>query len=180
MSTIIAARFREQEQVQSAISALHRAGFAEQAISTFYVNPPGQHDRYPLGGDHDKSEGAEATDKGVLAGGAAGAAVGLAAAPVIGPVGALVGAYVGSLMGSLAATKEKDEGSGSGDATPREHPCGLMVAVALEATALAQQRTQALQVLQAHGGFDAEIAEGKIVAGDWIDFDPLETPRRIH
>lgn len=179
MSTIIAARFRQQEQVQAAIAALHDAGFADQAISSFYVNPPGQHDRYRLGGDHNKSEGAEETDKGMLAGGAAGAAVGLVALPVVGPLGAFVGAYVGSFLGGLTSTKESTELDAAGNVHPHEHPSGMMVAVALEPAAEPQQREQALVLLCASGGFDAEAAEGTIEAGDWLDFDPLEAPQRI-
>jgi hypothetical protein len=179
MSTIIAARFRQQEQVQAAIAGLQDAGFDEASISSFYVNPPGQHDRYPLGGDHDKSEGAENTDKGLLAGGAAGAAVGLAAVPIIGPVGAFVGAYLGTLVGSLASTKEKDEVEGPGENPPHEHPSGMMVAVALAPAATTQQRAHVLEIFTASGGYDAEVAEGKIEAGDWVDFDPLDTPHRL-
>ena len=179
MPTIIAARFKQQEQVQAAIVALQDAGFPEPAIASFYVNPPGQHDRYPLGGDHDKSEGAEDTDKGMLTGGAAGAAVGLAAMPVVGPFGALVGAYLGSLLGGLASTRETDEFDAAGEIHPHEHPSGMMVAVALETAELPQQREHALALLHASGGFDAEVAEGHIEQGDWVDFDPLEAPQRI-
>lgn len=182
MSTIIAARFSQQAQVQAAIAALQQAGFDEQAIASFYVNPPGQHDRYRLGGDHDKSIGAEETDKGMLAGGAVGAAVGLAAMPVIpvvGPLAALVGTHLGALMGSLASTKEKEGDEGPDDAHPREHPSGMMVAVALDDAAIAQQRDDVLQVFRSVGAFDPEIAQGRIEAGDWTDFDPLDAPQRL-
>ena len=78
MATIIAGRFAQQTQIQEAIDALLRAGFSQNEISSFYVNPAGQHDYYPLGGDHDKSPGAEESETGSLSGLAAGGAVGAA------------------------------------------------------------------------------------------------------
>jgi hypothetical protein len=57
-STIIAGRFSIQSQVTGAVEALHREGFSADHISSFYVNPPGQHDLYRYGGDLDRSHGA--------------------------------------------------------------------------------------------------------------------------
>lgn len=51
MSTIISGFFQTQDEVQFAISELQRVGFTLDAISAFYVNPAGQHDLYPDGGD---------------------------------------------------------------------------------------------------------------------------------
>ncbi|HEV7616693.1 MAG TPA: hypothetical protein VGO51_01160 [Burkholderiaceae bacterium] len=175
MSTIIAGRFELQPQAEAAISELRRAGFTSEQIAYFYVNPPGQHDVYPLGGDHDKSPGAEETDKGVAAGIAAGAAAGLATVPVLGPAGPLVGAYVGALAGSLAATKEPDE-MGEKDDAPPERKAGLMVAVAADDSG--RQRL-AIEVLHSMGASDIERAHGTIQNGDWIDFDPVAPPKLI-
>jgi hypothetical protein len=174
MSTIIAGHFETQPQVEEALAALERAGFPAERIAWFYVNPPGQHDAYPLGGDHDKSPGAEETDKGVATGIAAGATAGVAALPVLGPVGPLLGAYVGSLVGSLAATKEENETAGQ-ESVPPEHRPGLMLAVAVDGP----EQQRAVDVLERAGGSDIEIAEGTIKDGDWIDFDPLAPPRLI-
>ena len=66
MTVIIAGRFEQQDEVQEAISALQRAGAPPSQISSFYVNPPGQHDMFPIGGDRDESPGAEDSDKGCL------------------------------------------------------------------------------------------------------------------
>ena len=174
MSTIIAGRFRTQPDVLAAIAALQQAGFPVERIASFYVNPPGQHDRYALGGDHDRSVGAEDTIKGAIAGSAAGAAAGLVASPLIGPIGPLVGAYVGSLMGGLASTKEKE--MSADDDHPVQHHSGMVVAVALDAVSRQQW---AIDVLESVGGFDVEVAEGTIAAGDWVDFDPLQPPKLI-
>jgi hypothetical protein len=172
MSTIIAGHFETQPQVEEAIAELERAGFPADRIAWFYVNPPGQHDAYPLGGDFDKSPGAEETGKGVTAGIAAGATAGIAAVPVLGPAGPLLGAYVGSLVGSLASTKESDE---MAPQEPHEHPPGLMVAVAVDESG--QQR--AIDMFERAGASYIETAEGTIRDGDWIDFDPLARPQLV-
>src|SRR6478736_10552046 len=101
---IIAGRFQTQPEANHAIEELQRSGFEREHISTFYVNPPGQHDAYPIGGDRAHSPGAKETDKGVATGAVAGAAVGaVAGTPVFGPLGtalgSLVGAHVGGLVG---------------------------------------------------------------------------------
>ena len=109
MATIIAGRFKTQSQVEQAVLALQEAGFPAARISSFYVNPPGQHDLYPIGGDEDNSPGAENTDRGAVAGLAVGAAAGLMVSPIVGPIGPMVGAYVGAFMGGLAATRASGE-----------------------------------------------------------------------
>ncbi|AYR24393.1 hypothetical protein [Herbaspirillum rubrisubalbicans] len=68
MTTIIAARFDLQEDAAQAVTALTEAGFAQRHISRFFVNPAGQHDRFALGGDRDKSPGAQDTDSGAVTG----------------------------------------------------------------------------------------------------------------
>lgn len=55
MATVIAARMQLQDQVDQAIGELERAGFAREHIASFYVNPPGQHATYPIGGDRFES-----------------------------------------------------------------------------------------------------------------------------
>lgn len=175
MSTIIAARFDLQDEAAHAVSVLEEAGFARERISSFFVNPAGQHDRFAVGGDRDKSPGAEHTDSGaaagVAAGAGAGAAAGLASTPVTGPLGpalgGLVGGHLGGLVGSLAATDD--------DPIPRR-VAGMMVAVAAEQE---QQAAQAIRLLQGLAGADLERAEGNIQEGDWTDFDPLSIPQPV-
>lgn len=175
MSTIIAARFDLQEEAAHAVSVLEEAGFARARISTFFVNPAGQHDRFAVGGDRDKSPGAEDTDRGaaagVAAGAGAGAAAGLATAPMTGPLGpalgGLVGGHLGGLVGSLAATDD--------DPLPRR-VAGMLVAVAVGDP---QQEREAIRLLQALESADLERGEGTIREGDWIDFDPLSIPQPV-
>ena len=50
MTTLIAGRFSQQTQAESASAELLRSGFLARDMSLFYVNPQGQHDLH-LGGD---------------------------------------------------------------------------------------------------------------------------------
>ena len=180
MSRILAGHFQLQEQIDQARRALIDAGFAEDRISAFYVNQPGQHDLYELGGDREKSPGAKETPEGVTvgvaAGGVLGAAIGVAASLVTGPVapvvGALVGAHVGSLY-SLSKMKEagEDEEGDENRAEPRK--AGMLIAVAL---ATDGEESRALDVLHGLGADHIERADGSIVGGDWSDFNPLSLP----
>lgn len=183
MSTIIAGRFLQQSQIDDTIEELVRAGFARERISSFYVNPPGQHDSFPIGGDHAISPGAHESDKGVAKGAAAGAVVGVAATPFLGPVGAvtggLLGAHVGGLIGSLSEMKEKGEtgehAEDADNAVPLRHS-GMLLAVAIGDQ---DNEDHAINVLRSAGAVELERAEGTIENGDWTDFDPTATPHLL-
>jgi hypothetical protein len=180
MSTIIAGHFQLQDEIADARLALLGAGFAAARISSFYVNPPGQHDVHELGGDHDKSPGAKESDEGVVAGGAtgavAGAVIGSATIPIAGPVGPVVGALVGAHVGSLYSLhKMKEAGEpdedGSNVRPPRKS--GMLIAVEVDDVA---QEGQALDIMRRLQALDIERAEGSITSGDWRDFDPNSLP----
>jgi len=185
MSTIIAGHFQLQEDTSRAREALLAAGFTEDRISTFFVNPPGQHNMLDIGGDRDKSPGAKESDagvaKGVATGSAVGAVVGAATAPVTGPLGAVVGALVGGHVGSLYSfshmkeSGEPEQGSIANQVEQR--PSGMLVAVAVDGSddTLAQEQ-RAIDVLRQLGAHHIEEAEGVIVNGDWQDFNPLSLP----
>lgn len=183
MTNIIAGRFQQQSEVEDTVAELQRAGFAPDRIASFFVNPAGQHDAYPIGGDRAISPGAKESGKGVAAGAAAGAAVGVAATPFLGPVGTitggLLGAHIGSLVGSLSTMKEQGEtGEHAEDienAAPIRHS-GMMVAVAVGSR---EDHDRALNVLRALGAVDIECAEGTIENGDWIDFNPVAPPELV-
>jgi hypothetical protein len=180
-TTIIAGRFLTQDEVDHAVEELQRCGFARERISTFYVNPPGQHDTFPIGGDRAASPGAKETDKGVAAGAATGAAVGAAAGtPLFGPlgtaVGGLVGAHVGGLVGGVSEMKEKGETGEHGEEAENAAPVrksGMMVAVAADDH---EHEELAIKVLRSAGANDPERAEGTIENGEWSDFNPLAMP----
>lgn len=189
MSTIIAARFEDQDHGEKVVAALREAGFSPEGISLFYVNPHGQHAIYPIGGDEKASPGARESGKGAIIGGgvgaAVGAAVGLAAIPVAGPLGVAIGAGIGAYTGSLAGAMGKtDQGSEVEEAASKgelseeevkqhkaiERHAGTYVAVrAGDSDSRAQQ---AVEILRVHGGVDIEHAEGELRDGHWITFDP--------
>ena len=185
MSTIVAGHFLLQDQVEHARQELMRAGFAEDQISAFYLNQPGQHDMTAIGGDRIESPGAHETPEGVLqgaaTGGAVGAAVGAATSVVTGPVGPIVGGLVGAHVGSLySLSKMKDRGEGEeGGAANRFEPrkAGMLVAVAVEQP---DAEARALDVLRGLGSDHIEKAKGTIENGDWTDFDPLSLPVLVH
>ncbi|AEK60140.1 membrane protein [Collimonas fungivorans] len=179
MSSIIFGRFQLQDDVHYAVSKLVQAGYPREAICSFYLNPAGQHDIYPIGGDRDKSPGAEKTDTGLAAGAAVGAGmgagVGAAVVPVIGPVlGSLVGAHLGGLVGSLDATKDsRGKDAKDNDSRQEIRKSGMRVAVAV---ADDRQESAATALLKALGATDMERGNGTIADGDWRDFDPLSKP----
>lgn len=185
MSTIIAGHFQLQEDTARARDALLAAGFSAERISTFFVNPPGQHNALDLGGDRDKSPGAKESDagvaKGVATGSAVGAVVGAATAPVTGPLGAVVGALVGGHVGSLYSFSHMKEAGepekGSIANQVEQRPSGMLVAVALpDSDDMLAQEQRAIDVLRQLGAHHIEEAEGTIVNGDWQDFNPLSLP----
>jgi hypothetical protein len=182
-TTIIAGRFEQQATTQEAVDELARAGFAPERIASFYVNPRGQHDAHPLGGDHEKSPGAKETGTGAALGAAAGGAIGVAAAPVLGPVGVvtggLVGAHIGGLVGGVSKMKEHGETGDNEEETENALPerrSGMMVAVAVEDH---DQEARAADLLRALGAADIERAQGTIADGDWTDFNPVEPPELL-
>lgn len=190
MSLIIAGRLPDQEQTESAVKALVEAGFAPNYISSFYLNPPGQHNLYAVGGDRDDSPGAHEARKGVVkgaaGGGTVGAVIGLTGAPAFGPVGpavgALVGAHVGGLIGSLSEMKERGESEDSNnddvgtENMVHQRKSGMLIAVNIE---VPETATEAIRVLREKGAQDIEHATGNIAGGDWVDFDPLQPPHLI-
>ena len=135
MATIIAGRVETQQRADDLMEQLQSRGIAARDMQAFYVNPPGQHGTYPIGGDMDADTGTEESGVGQAAGVAAGAAAGLAAgavvgaaipplAPIIAVAMAGVGAHVGGMAGALASTRTSDEekaGNRNFDARPR---CG--------------------------------------------------------
>jgi hypothetical protein len=192
MTPIIAGRFEQEDHANAAAAALRDSGFAADDVATFFVNPPGQHASFPIGGDQDKSPGAKNAHsgalKGVAVGSAVGAGIGLAAAPLLGPAaliaGAGVGAYAGSLAGALGRMEEEpsgathDEHSVASVATT-ETPADIAparsggIVVAVRAGEFSK-RVNAVNILRSHAAQDIERADGTWQDGKWMDFDPLK------
>src|SRR5215472_2231637 len=115
MTDIVAGRFEQQDDAQAAVERLLRHGFNREDVSSFFVNPPGQHARFPVGGDRNVSPGARGAGSaaliGAVIGGVLGFVFGLAAMKVYGfaaaVAGAVAGAYLGMLGGALARMQDR-------------------------------------------------------------------------
>lgn len=181
MSTIIAGHFQLQDETDSARAALLEAGYPAAGVSTFFVNPAGQHDVPPLGHDKENSIGAKEVEpglaQGMTVGAMAGAAIGAATIPVTGPLGPVVGALVGGHVGSLYSFSHlKEAGEPEKDSAGNlfvQRESGMMVAVALPP---GDDGSRALSVLRRLGAHHIERAEGIIENGDWRDFSPASVP----
>jgi len=185
MTTIVAGHFQLQSSAENAMAALGAAGFDQAHLASFYVSPAGQHDLTPVGGDEVASAGMESAATGAVSGatlgGAIGTAMGLATMDEFGASAAFVaggvGAYVGSLLGAVGNMHDKRGSQADGArAADLRRRSGMQVAAL--APGLAEQES-AVSILRSHGATDIEKPEGSIVAGDWLDFDPLSPLRRI-
>ena len=181
MTQIIAGVFDDNAAAERTIAKLHVAGFEDNDIDRFSVNPPGRHHKLKLGGDEHADQGARGSEMGALAGAAVGGAVGvvagLVATPLVGPVaiagGLAAGAYAGSLAGAVHSLGEPVE---RGEASNVVRQAGVMVAVHVAST---DQKAAAVDVLFANDARTVESADGLWRHGHWIDFDPVTPPRRI-
>ncbi|MEO8847977.1 MAG: hypothetical protein ABI440_05030 [Casimicrobiaceae bacterium] len=179
MAKIIVGRFIEQVHADAALADLVEAGFDRASISVFFVNSPGKHDLYPVGGDEDHAQGTKSAGAGAAAGAAGGGVVGAAAGSLLGPAGALAGAAVGAYVGSLSGALDNMHGrpgSSPRRVAAKTREAGMLIAVA---TPVPTSETEAVQILRACGATDIERNDGEIRDGDWVDFDPLAEPGRL-
>ena len=193
MATIIASRVETQQRADELMAQLASRGIAADDMQAFYVNPPGQHGTYPIGGDMNADTGTEESSLGQASGVAAGAAAGLAAgaiagaaipplAPIIAVAMAGVGAHVGGMAGALASTrtsaKEKQEtektSTPDADAVDMRRG-GMTLAVRVDP----QNEGTVIDLLAAAAVEDLERAQGEWRDGEWVDFDPLAPPNKI-
>jgi F0F1-type ATP synthase assembly protein I len=182
VSLIVAARFDTFQHAESAARRLFGAGFAEDDVSIFFVNPAGHHDIHPLGGDESSDAGARNVHIGAIAGAGLVAMVGallgtllwlyVGASPYVLVLAVCVGAYIGSLAGGLLATRTTARRPRAG------HSAGVRKGGVLAAVhATPETEADAARILKAEGGLDVEKAGGRWRNGDWVDFNPLAAPR---
>lgn len=142
MTLIIAARFPTFDAANAAAQRLMQAGVHEDSLHVFFVNPPGAHDSFSMGGDQaadPNTRPAPARALGIAALlGAVGAVIGgvivSAFADSFIPIlaGAGVGAYVGSLAGAMSGMdrRRKSVQEPHRSQAPSEgRPAGVLLAV---------------------------------------------------
>jgi len=186
MSLIVAARFTTFPAAESAAQKLFDAGFVEEDVTLFFVNPRGQHARYPIGGGTGTDPGAQDAPKGagmgVTIGAVIGAVVGVAifaafSAPLlVSLIAAGVGAYVGSLAGAMSRTRKQGEHVHRSLHRKESRDSGVLVAVHVSL----DNQLEAARVLRDAGGMSIEKATGRWQQGRWADFDPLRTPEPLN
>jgi hypothetical protein len=178
MSLIVAARFTTFPAAEVAAQRLFNAGFVEEDVTLFFVNPPGQHARFQPGGaisaDANAREAPKGAEVGITIGAAVGAMVGVGifaafSAPLImSLVAAGVCAYVGSLVGAMMRTHEASN--------EETRDSGVLVAVHVAP----DNQLDAARVLRDAGGAAIERATGRWQQGRWADFDPLKQREPIN
>jgi hypothetical protein len=192
MATIIAGRVETQQRADELMARLQSRGVASDDMQAFYVNPPGQHATYPIGGDMNADTGTQKSNIGQASGVAVGAAAGLAAgavagaaipplAPIVAIAMAGVGAHVGGMAGALASTRPSDEEKQETETrTPDPEAVdmrrgGMTLAVRVDQ----HNEKTVIETLAAAAVEDIERAQGEWRDGEWVDFDPLAPPHKI-
>jgi hypothetical protein len=158
MATIIAGRLQLQAQAEQAIQELIQAGFVPEKTTSFYVNPPGQHAVYPIGGDRFHSPGIEEMDKSI-------------------GFGTGVTAITEAVIG--ADVKPHDVSEHANPDTAHSvllRGAGMLIAVELNDQIPLEK---VVDLLKRIGASHIEKAEGEIVNGEWLDFDPLSEPHYL-
>jgi hypothetical protein len=178
---ILSGQFDDFERADLLVSELDTLGVSRDDIQRFALNAPGQHDRFPIGGDEDADVNARGGEDGAVAGaalgGVAGAALGAVVVPFAGPVAAVaglaIGAYTGSLAGALHVMGTDSEATNS---TVMPRPAGVRVAVRVPTP---EKRSLVLAALLRHHARSVEEARGVWRDGMWMDFDPVSVPRWV-
>jgi hypothetical protein len=174
MERIIAGRFSTKGEADSV--AARMATYVEATdICIFHNNPPGQHDRFPVGGDEDEdpgTQGAQNSSAGTaLAAGLTAGAIGALGGPAVAIAAAAVGAYSGSLVGAMHGLGE----DGKPGAQERR-PGGIILSVRI---ARPVDEKIVIDTLRSEGAADIEQADGTWTDGDWVDFDPVAAPHLV-
>ena len=175
MSRIVAGRFDRTTDADAALEELKASGFERREVDSFYVAPPGQHAKYPIGGDVQSDAGARKAGAGsfigAIIGALAGALIGWIISPSYGDTAILLIALLGAFIGAFIGTMSRLRGASRREATP-EHPVeakgGRMIAVCVDRQ---DSEPRVVEVLKRHGARDVGRAEGTWRDG-WRDFDP--------
>ena len=171
MSRIVAGRFDRSLDADAALERLKRDGFARNEVDAFYVGPPGQNARLPIGGDAVADAGSRGAGRSGTIGAVAGLAVGLIVGSLIGLHAVLLACALGALAGAFAGVMVGLHGARTRQATA-EHPVeprgGRMIAICVDRT---NTERLAVDALRAHNARDVGVTNGEWRDG-WRDFDP--------
>jgi hypothetical protein len=172
MSRIVAGRFDRSVDADAALDMLKRDGFSRSEVDAFYVGPPGQNARTPIGGDSYSDAGARSAGRSGAIGAVIGLAIGLIIGSLVGMHAVLLSCGLGALVGLFAGVMTSLHGGTRREATP-EHPVesrgGRMIAVCVER---AGTEALAVEALRANNARDIGRTEGEWRDGSWRDFDP--------
>jgi len=171
MSRIVAGRFDRSIDADAALEALMRNGFMRDEVDAFYVGPPGQNARLPIGGDVHSDAGTVGAGRYGAIGAVVGLAVGLIIGSLIGMHAVLLACGLGALMGAFAGVMMSLHGASPRESTP-EHPIeargGRMIAVRVDRS---DTERLAIEALRSNNARDVGRTEGEWRNG-WTDFDP--------
>jgi hypothetical protein len=171
MSKIVAGRFDHSVDADAALDALKRNGFLRDEVDAFYVGPPGQNARLPIGGDTHSDAGSAGAGRNGAIGALIGAAAGLIIGSLIGMHAVPLACGLGALVGAFAGVMMSLHGGSRREATP-EHPVesrgGRMIAVRVDRPGTERL---AIEALRANNARDVGRTEGQWRNG-WADFDP--------
>jgi outer membrane lipoprotein SlyB len=172
MSRIVAGRFDRSIDADAALERLKRDGFARNEVDAFYVGPPGQNARTPIGGDVQSDAGSRGAGRSGVVGAVAGLAVGLIIGSLIGMHAVLLACGLGALAGAFAGVMIGLHGGRPSQATS-EHPVeargGRMIAVNVDRS---NSERLAIEALRASNARDVGVTQGEWRDGSWRDFDP--------
>ncbi|KVE36505.1 hypothetical protein [Burkholderia sp. TSV86] len=179
MAMIVTGRFTTFDEAEGGARHLYERAFGPQDVSIFFLNPGGQHARFPLGGDVYADTAAKPGGRGAVLGALRGLLIGVIAGTsvyalglrywFVPAAGALAGAYLGAFGGALGRMRgECSEGKG----TLEKSETGVILAARVTpATAAAAE-----DVLRESGALSIERVEGDWQDGEWRDFDPVRRP----
>jgi hypothetical protein len=184
-----AARFTTFPTAENAAQKLFDAGFVEEDVTLFFVNPRGQHARYAIGGDTGADAGAKEAPKGAGIGATIGAVVGAVVGVgifaafstplLVSLIAAGVGAYIGSMAGAMLRTRAGGHVGHVGHHLPfheEMRDSGVLVAVHV----CPDNQFDAARVLREAGGQAIERVSGRWQQGRCADFDPRKTPEPLN
>ncbi|WP_249277625.1 MULTISPECIES: hypothetical protein [unclassified Pandoraea] len=180
MAMIVAGRFTTFDQANLVARRLYDRAFPPTDVSVFFLNPTGQHAKFPTGGDVDADAAARPAGKGaaqgVIAGGAFGLAVGALLFVVawrfwlVPVVGMMAGAYLGAFLGALRRLRGREAVTAA--------QAGMRDAGVMLATHVSESNADtAIAVLRDAGAASIEQANGVWEDGEWRDFDPRQRGR---